>query len=98
MSRRSDDAVAADVVEASDERAHRVRAGLRGEQRLRGGEDERRRDANAVGREARDRAQTILEHRHLDDDVVGDLRQLFSVAIDVVGRDREYRCAAPVRA
>ena len=59
--------------------------------RLRGAEDERRRHANAVCCEACRRSEAVLDHRHLDHNVVRDLRELLAVAVDVVRGDREHR-------
>ena len=75
------DAIAADVIDTAHERAHGVCTGLCCEERLRGAEHERRRDANAVGCEPGRRPEAILDHRHLDHDVVRDLRELLAVAI-----------------
>ena len=56
-------------------------AGARGEQRLRRVEHVRRRDADAVGLQPPHGAERLLDERELDDDLVGDLRELLAVAI-----------------
>jgi hypothetical protein len=79
-----DDAVLPQPVELVDGDRHGGRARLAREQRLRGVERERRRDAYALAGEAADRHHRVVHERHLDDDAVGDLRELAAVAVDVV--------------
>ena len=52
-----------------------------GEQRLRGVEDVRADDADAVGLQAAHGAERLLDERQLHDDLVGELRELRAVTI-----------------
>src|SRR5882724_11682140 len=64
-------AYVADVVEPADERAHERRPRLRRQERLRRREDEGRVDRDPLRREGLDGAQTLADHRDLDDHVGG---------------------------
>src|SRR2546430_9119746 len=69
-------ALLADVVEPSDERAHVLRPRLRREDRLVRGENERRVDLDAFGRESLDRLEALRRHLNLHDDILVELREL----------------------
>ena len=70
----------ADIVEAADERADHRRAGLRGEQRLRGREHERDVHLEAFARQRLARAHAVSRERHLDDDVLVDRGEVAAFA------------------
>jgi hypothetical protein len=75
-------------IELVDRHGDHLRARLGGHERLRRAEDERRRHAHAVARQATDGDHRVVDERHLDDDVVAELRQLAPVAVDVARVDR----------
>ena len=90
-------AVLVDVVDPADERRQQRRASLGGEQPLIGREDQGAVGLDAFGPEPAHRGQAVLGHRHLHDDVVGQLRvvpALAEHALDIV-RDhlRGHRAA-----
>ena len=66
-------------------------ARARRKQRLRRGEHERRRNAYTLGRQSMNGFDDVLDERNLDDDLVGELRELPRVAICLRCGERMHR-------
>src|SRR4051812_26901067 len=85
------DATVAYLVEVIDRGDDRTRARLRGEQRLRGVEDEQTGNANAIIRQPPHSDDSVLDERDLHDDLVRYPRELLAVLIHVLAVDRVRR-------
>src|SRR4051812_48188210 len=85
------DAVAAELIELFDTGDDGTRARLGGQQSLSCGEYEQARDSNAIARQSSHGADGVLDQGYLDDDLIGEARELTSILIHVLAVDRVDR-------